>query len=883
MSALDHSVSAPAEVGSSRTVGGPLPFRAAVYLAVVGGATVALALPLLRGLSFDTPGWTTFILLTLGAGVAQLFTVRTQRNYSYHMTGVFLVPAILLLPVPLVALIPVAQRIPDWLRRKGPWTIQSFNVFAYTLAVLAAWGGVHLVDLLVPNGKAGLALAGVVAALLFVGVQAALAAPMLCLARGCSVRETGVFTFQGISTELVLAALGVGVAFLWVANPWLVPFALAPLLIVHRSLSVPLLQAEARVDPKTGLFNPRHFTATLENEFARAQRFDRPLALVMADLDLLREVNNRYGHLAGDAVLRAVADVFRAQLRHYDVPARFGGEEFAIILPETGPEEALEIAERIRSAVSEQRVPVETSQELVSITVSVGVAAYPSDGGDATELVHQADMAVYRAKLQGRNRVVRSGADAVAVTAPVPDSRPRQLAPQAKPAARSSGQPRLSARNLWLAGALGGAAGIAGLLLGREQDLVGMLAVVGIVALVQALADGTAERTASVNAVGVLAGAALFGPRVALPVALAACCVEWARTRNPRSRLAFDTGMMTLAALAAAGTFALRPAQLDHELATILAGLAAGVVYFAVQILLPAVLAALAAPGPRRRALPSGTGWPLLHHLAAGLLAGIVAVAFGAAGMWTLALLVVPLLLARSSQERHVAEAQRLAASLVQTTEQARARSASLERANRTLREHAMSVMEALAGRVDAREAAGHSREVQRLALAIGRQLRLSQAELEVLGHAALFHDIGKLAVPDAVVQKPDPLTEEEWALMRPHAAEGARIVEQLAFLGDAVPAIRHHHEHFDGSGYPDGLRATEIPLGARIIHVADAVVSMLHDRRYEPRRTPSQVLAEVRRCSGTQFCPRCVDALEAVAAAGPLPGLRRPVAASAR
>jgi diguanylate cyclase (GGDEF)-like protein len=130
------------------------------------------------------------------------------------------------------------------------------------------------------------------------------------------------------------------------------------------------------------------------------------MALVMADLDYLREINNTHGHLAGDAVLTGVAKIFRQQLREYDVPARFGGEEFSILLPETRVGEALEIAERIRRAVAAAEFRVTTSDEPIRATVSMGVAAFPRDGSDANELVHQADLAVYRAKVGGRNRVV---------------------------------------------------------------------------------------------------------------------------------------------------------------------------------------------------------------------------------------------------------------------------------------------------------------------------------------------------------------------------------------------------------------------------------------------------------------------------------------------
>ena len=119
--------------------------------------------------------------------------------------------------------------------------------------------------------------------------------------------------------------------------------------------------------------------------------------------------------------------------------------------------------------------------------------------------------------------------------------------------------------------------------------------------------------------------------------------------------------------------------------------------------------------------------------------------------------------------------------------------------------------------------------------------------------------------MPDAILLKPAVLTDDEWALMQRHSDEGARIIDRLGFLNDAVPAIRHHHERFDGAGYPDGLKGEEIPLGARIIHVADALDSMLTTRIYRAARPAMDALDELKRASGTQFCPRCVDALERV------------------
>ncbi|MDQ2911110.1 MAG: GGDEF domain-containing protein, partial [Actinomycetota bacterium] len=400
------------DVETSVGPGAPkLAIKAAAYFFVVALATAVAAVPLLSRLQPDTRGWTTFVILGVIAAVAQLFVVRTPRNQSYHTTIVFLIPAAMLLPPELVALMGLIQHIPEWLKNRSAWYIQIFNICNWTLAILAASASFHGILQLGNGSHIDYALAGLGAAGSIVAVNHVLMAPMLHLARGHSIRESGLFSFPSLSTDLVLAMLGVAMATFWHGNPWLIPFAVAPLLLIHRSLSVPQLQEEARVDPKTGLFNARHFAVALNEELIRAERFERPLSLVMADLDLLRDINNTYGHLAGDAVLQGVAEVFRAQLRHYDVPARFGGEEFAILLPETPPEQAFEIAERIRRAVAGHSFDVETSSEPIRATISIGVAGFPRDGTDANELIHQADLAVYRAKLQGRNRVLDASSE----------------------------------------------------------------------------------------------------------------------------------------------------------------------------------------------------------------------------------------------------------------------------------------------------------------------------------------------------------------------------------------------------------------------------------------------------------------------------------------
>src|SRR5919198_6218484 len=426
MSAVPTDIALTAEPGGGRD--DRLPLNAKIYFVVIAVTAGAVALPFLGRLN-HAHDWTAFLILGAAAAIARLFVVRTPADQAYHTDIVFLIPAALILPPELLVLVAVIQMVPEWLKMRYRWYLQTFNIFDYLLSAMAAWfvGRVVLLEhTSIANEALRLSVAGVAACVVFVAVNHTLLAVMLRLARGFSLRETGLFDAEYLATDLVLAALGVAVYAFWKSNPWLVPFALTPLFLIHRSLSVPALQAEARVDPKTGLFNARYFASALADELGRAIRFERPMSLIMADLDLLRDINNAYGHLAGDAVLKGVAQVFRAQLRHYDVPARFGGEEFSIILPETPPEQALEVADRVRRAVAERSFEVETSSEPIRATVSIGVAAYPKDGTDVNELIHQADLAVYRAKLQGRNRVLDASAEPLLMPAkrqvPIPEA-----------------------------------------------------------------------------------------------------------------------------------------------------------------------------------------------------------------------------------------------------------------------------------------------------------------------------------------------------------------------------------------------------------------------------------------------------------------------------
>jgi HD-GYP domain-containing protein (c-di-GMP phosphodiesterase class II) len=204
--------------------------------------------------------------------------------------------------------------------------------------------------------------------------------------------------------------------------------------------------------------------------------------------------------------------------------------------------------------------------------------------------------------------------------------------------------------------------------------------------------------------------------------------------------------------------------------------------------------------------------------------------------------------------------------------EKLRARTIRLVESNRLLEESALEAVESLNATVDAKDpyTAGHSLRVQRIAVGLGKELGLGRECLDRLRFAGLFHDIGKIGVPDAILTKPDRLTKLEFEIVKRHPEDGARIIGRLHRLHAIVPAVLHHHERWDGFGYPHGLRGDEIPLEAAIVGLADAIDAMTTDRPYSCARSLEDATEEVVRNRGTQFAPAVVDAFVALVARTP-------------
>jgi len=373
-------------------------------------------------------------------------------------------------------------------------------------------------------------------------------------------------------------------------------------------------------DDLTRLYNHRYFREKFRYEYLRATRYRQPLSCIMADIDFFKTVNDTYGHPAGDEVLKAVAGAIRRAVRDVDIVTRYGGEEFAVLLPNTSPAGARSCAEHVWSAIG--AASIRLPQGVIHITASVGVATLDRSCRAEEDLLRHADQALYAAKRRGRNNVCSWN----------------ELQEEPTPGA-----------------ALGAAASV-----------------------------------------------------------------------NTLRRAVKDLALR------------MKTRQLEA-------------------------------------ARP----------------------------------MVFSILEASPSLQRHVAQ-------------------------------------------------------VIAYSDLLGRAAGLGAEDIETVRFAALFHDIGKLAVPDRILLKSGPLTPEERRHMNEHILVGEELATEIGVPEREVSIIRHHHERFDGEGIPDGVRGDRIPLGSRIIAIADAYESMTAGRPYRAALAPAQALEEIQRCSGAQFDPALVQAFHA-------------------
>jgi diguanylate cyclase (GGDEF)-like protein/putative nucleotidyltransferase with HDIG domain len=829
------------------------------------------------------------VTLVLCAGAA-LFEVLAPGNISLQVSLVFFTWGAMLLPPWAIAALAVASFAASAFPARTRWYVAGFNAANYAIAGIAAHQVCEAIS--ADHGYASTAgtLGLLAAAGTIVAVNHLLIVAVVHFAHGRSLASAVEESFGAIPLDLGLALSGGLLAALWTQQQLLAILAIGPLLLMYRGLYVPMLRHKSRLDPKTGLYNFEHFGHVLARSLTDARREGTHVGVLMIDLDHLRAVNNRWGHLAGDRLIRGLADVIAAELQPADIAARFGGEEFCVVLPGAAAQRSLAVAEAIRRQMAESVFSLSEGSDELQATVSIGVAVFPEHGANPDTVLDAADAAVYDAKLGGRNRVrlgiagenTRSieaaaaaqaednGHLAATITAQAPpwpvDEAP---APAGDAPAHPGKKQRIFRPGVYalLAGTIAVAATSS---TGQIADKPGIFAalIVGVLLLDVVRIDVFERGQVSPAAVPSIALAMLFGPLGPI-CAEAVIALSRVARRQPAIGLLADFGMLSLTGAATAGVWiALAPAT---HAAMIGGGAAAGITSYVVNALL---MLALMSAGSRHSPLAiwrEGWAWLWPHYLAFGLLAGGLVLAESRIGAYGLLLFAMPVLMLWLGERQYINRSR-------SSVNELRAKHDELERANTSLRglvdekqalvsrmhRSYLSTITSLARTIEAKDpyTGGHTERVARIACLVAEEMGFDSTDVRAINVGAVIHDIGKIGVPDRVLLKPGALDADELVHIRRHPEISSYILADLDLPAIVKQMVRSHHERYAGGGYPDGLIGEEIPLSARILSVADALDAMTSDRPYRTARPLAEALAEIDARSGEQFCPRVVAAL---------------------
>lgn len=327
-----------------------------------------------------------------------------------------------------------------------------------------------------------------------------------------------------------------------------------------------------------------------------------------------------------------------------------------------------------------------------------------------------------------------------------------------------------------------------------------------------------------------LAGIVLLGtPAIAFVEAVASLFTEVFVQRRPAIKIAFNVPLLIVTVGLAGLSYHAFPDEwtaLDSP-RFLLPLATCGVVYFLVNTVAISMIIGLQGGRNPVRVWKHNYMWTFVHVVSFVPLSAIIALVYASYGPWSLVLFIAPILLARHSFKLYV------------------------ER-----KEAHINTVAALTSAIDANDpfTHGHSYRVSRYALMLGREMSLSDRDLEILEYGALLHDIGKIAIQHDILMKPGKLSDQEFMTLKQHPTVGADIVENLNFLREAAVLVRYHHEQPNGRGYPEGLKGDEIPIGARVILVADAFDAMTSDRPYRKGLPVEKVVEQFEKFRGEQF-----------------------------
>lgn len=374
--------------------------------------------------------WLWFALISLAAvvhleaarGLERMREVTAEGSPHTHLQSVWFFAALLLLPPPLIAGVLLISYLHSWLRVYRRRAIAHRKVFSLATVVLGCAAAYAVLTAFYPertepfamtlSGPLGLA-AVLAAGLVYRLLNYSLVVGVILATSPDRPARKALGTG---SDQLMIAGaigLGTGIAVVMTTQPWWTPVLIVTVLALHTGLLLPQFRDASRTDAKTGLFEPMFWAELTNDELDRARRLNGTLGVLLIDLDHFKRVNDGYGHLAGDMVLRAVADALKHAVRGHDMVGRYGGEEFAIVLPGLGVADVCSAAERVRAAVAELAVTVPDldgdMRVIRGLTASAGAAVYPEHGMDRTSLLLAADAALYEAKTAGRDRTRLAG------------------------------------------------------------------------------------------------------------------------------------------------------------------------------------------------------------------------------------------------------------------------------------------------------------------------------------------------------------------------------------------------------------------------------------------------------------------------------------------
>jgi diguanylate cyclase (GGDEF)-like protein/putative nucleotidyltransferase with HDIG domain len=879
------------------------------YLAIINILGGYILISNLDGMKVLDPGF--LAILALLGGILHVLKVEGPTNRS-HFTISFIVFGftLALSGSPDILIVILVANLFQWLVDPPPaWYIQPFNIGCYLITAQFA-GSIYKAinpygDLTSPTTI----IAIVASAAGFTLINHLIVGIILWLARGENFKRSGVFDMTPLLVDLTMLSLGASLAIVWVYNPYALLLFLVPVYPFYKSLKIPALERKTETDPKTGLFNHGYFMAQLKHELVRANRYDRPLAIIMADLDLLRNINNTYGHLAGDEVLKGIATILRTTVREYDVVARFGGEEFAILMPEATSEKALERAEFIRKTIESNNFVIPTSVDPIRVTMSLGVATREDFEQSGEEIIHNADTALYHSKVKGRNLVfAHTQLHSQMPTQPVLDdsqevnelvtkitneankylTQSRQYptpapegenTPSASQPNLAQGQtvssshpatPHASSRKVYMyIAALTLVAFITSLLgftvpLVHFSDISHEWIALAVLIFMITLTEGfsislyVGNTSISTTAVPLVAGFILFGPFGTILCSAAYAVTAALKFKSPFNRLIFNfsnhviAGMLINIMISTGGQFF----QNWNVGMQLLYTLASSIIIYSITTSLISIGMGIDLKKSPFEIWKEQYQWMALYYIGIGFVSYSLIFGYKHANLLGIVFLAVPLFLLRFSQAQYVGHTRDIVNTL-------RSKNQDLEQSANEITELNEGLLTTLSEIIDLRDpyVLGHSKQVGEYATGIAKALKINQKQIELVRKAGLLHDIGKLGIPMNLLTKPSSLTTSEYEIIKKHAALGSDLIKNTPSLRPLARIIRHHHERYDGMGYPDKIAGNQIGIEARIMAVADAIEAMSSDRPYRRALKPEKVMEELKKNSGTQFDPLVVDA----------------------